>query len=58
MVTNEMGFTTMATINIVLHHGEVGGNIMSQNLMGEKDLPEMKEWGNLLLMKGVNRLSI
>ena len=52
MVTNEMGFTTMANINIVLHHGEVGGDITSQNLTGEKDLLEMKVWGNLLLMKG------
>ena len=29
MVTNEMGFTTMANINIILHHGEVGGDITS-----------------------------
>ena len=28
MVTNKMGFTTMANINIILHHGEVGGDIM------------------------------
>ena len=52
MVTNEMGFTTMANINIILHHGKVGGDNTLQNLTGEKDLLEMKVWGNLLLMKG------
>ena len=56
MVTNEMGFTTMANINISLHHGEVGGDITPQDLMGEKDLLEMKVWGNLLLMKGIKQI--
>ena len=56
MVTNEMGFTTMANINIGLHHGEVGGDIMLEDLMGEKDLLEMKVWGNLLLMKGIKQI--
>ena len=29
VVINEMGFTTMANINIGLHHGEVEGDITS-----------------------------
>ena len=45
VVTNKMDFTIMANINISLHHDEVEGNIMSQDLMGENDFARNEGMG-------------
>ena len=57
VVINKMGFSTIANINIVLLHGGVEDDITSRDLKGEKDLLEMKVWGNLLSMKGIKQIT-
>ena len=57
VVINEMGFSTIANINIVLLYGGVEDDITSRDLKGVEHLLEMKVQGNLLSMKGIKQIA-